>query len=108
MITPREYAALQSSTMRAAHTLVAWTLTDVVGSEKRGQVRVSQWRPRTAPQQALPYANFAGATIGARRSLSEADAMKALGRAYAELRTDDIPADLINEVLAATDAWIPR
>jgi hypothetical protein len=108
MITPRGSAALQSNTMKAAHTLVAWTPAHAVGSETRGQVRVGQWMPRTAPHWALPYANLAGATTGARRSLSEPDAMKALGRDYAELRADGIPADAINEAFAAIDGWIPR
>jgi hypothetical protein len=94
--------------MKAAHTLVAWTPAHAFGSETRGQVRVGQWMPRTAPHWALPYANLAGATTGARRSLSETDAKKALGRDYAELRADGIPADVVNEAFAAIDGWIPR
>ncbi len=94
--------------MKASHAIVAWTPSHALGSGTRGQVRVGQWVPRTAPHWALAYSNLAGATTGGRRSLSEADALKALTRDYVELRADGIPADAINAAFAVIDGWKPR
>jgi hypothetical protein len=64
----------------------------------------------TAPRAnwALAFANLAGATTGARRSLSDPDALKALRRDHAELRADGIPADAINDAFAVIEGWAAR
>jgi hypothetical protein len=94
--------------MKAAFALIAWTPAHAVGLPKCGEVLVGEWIPRRAPNWALPYANLAGATTGARRSLTDTDALKALGRDYAELRADGIAADVINAAFAVIDGWMPR
>jgi AAA+ superfamily predicted ATPase len=94
--------------MKAAHAIIAWTPMHAVGLPKCGQVLVGKWVARTAPNWALAYSNLGGATTPARRSLMEADALKALGRDYSELRADGIPADVINAAFAVIDGWLPR
>jgi hypothetical protein len=94
--------------MKAAHAIIAWTPMHAVGLPKRGLALVGEWIPRRAPSWALDYANLGGATTPARRSLAEADALKALGRDFNELRADGIPASVINEAFAVIDGWQPR
>jgi hypothetical protein len=94
--------------MKAAHAIIAWTPTHAVGLPKCGHVLVGKWVARTAPNWALSYANLGGATSPARRLLNEADALKALGRDFNELRADGIPANAINAAFAVIDGWQPR
>jgi hypothetical protein len=100
--------------MKAAHAIIAWTPAkpnypiSTRFPDAHGQVIVGEWRKLTAPNWALKYANLAGATSRVRRSMTEADALKALGRDFAELRADGIPADVINAAFAVIDGWQPR
>jgi hypothetical protein len=94
--------------MKAAHAIIAWTPASAVGLETCGLVRVGLWVPRTAPHWALKFTNITGATTGARRSLTEENALKALKRDYEELRADGIGPDVINAAFAAIDGWIDR
>jgi hypothetical protein len=99
---------LVGDAMKAAHAIIAWTPAHAIGLETRGQVIVGKWVKLTAPNWALKYANLAGATSRVRRSMTEAEALKALGRDFAELRADGISASVINEAFAVIDGWQPR
>jgi hypothetical protein len=94
--------------MKAAHAIIAWPPAHAIGLETRGQVLVGKWVKLTAPHWALKYANISGATTAARRALTEADALKALGRDYIELRSDGISSDAINAAFAVIDGWKAR
>ncbi len=97
--------------IRAAHAIIAWTPAHAVGLPKCGHVLVGEWIPQTAPHWASQYAKLGGSTSSTqnrRRSMTEADALKALRHDFAELRADGIPADVINEAFAVIDGWQPR
>jgi hypothetical protein len=92
----------------ARYAIIAWTPAYDVAFETRGQVLVGQWQPRATPHSALQYANIASATIVARRTLSEAEALRALGSDHAARRADGIPADAINLAFASIEGWEAR
>jgi hypothetical protein len=91
--------------MKAAHAIVAWTEADASARETRGQVRVGRWVRRTAPHWALQFANLTGATTGARRSMTEPEALKALAHDYARLVRDGLDPDVINLAFQVIDGW---
>jgi hypothetical protein len=94
--------------VKAAHAIIAWTPASSKNIETCGQVLVGQWVPRTAPGWALKYANLAGATKGVRRSMSEAEALQALGRDYADLVRAGLKHDVIDAAFSVIDGWTDR
>jgi hypothetical protein len=106
--SPKRTRKFSRGAMSAAHAIVAWTPTNAIGTETRGQVLVGQWKPKTAPHWALPYTNLAGATLAARRRMTEAEALRALHRDYAVLVGDGIEPEVIEAAFSAIPRWLTR
>ena len=94
--------------MKAAHAIIAWTPANATDSETRGQVLVGQWVKRTAPHWALKFAKLAGATTGARRAMTEVEALRALDRDYADLVSAGLKPEAIDAAFSMIDGWAGR